>query len=286
MRRLLGLLLIIRALAPALAVLVMVWGVNRVASDFQAAVAAPISSLENEFDALSATFETAKQQFEIAKQDIDAVLAQLRAFQLPNLLPTLPTNFTFPAITIPDLTVAIPSSISVQWSSVSFDVTEVIPRDCGIFDFACDALGDIINVITQTIQYPSGISISTQNLTLAVPDLPSFNVPFPGFFNDLRNGLNDLFSEFFDIFNVFDDALVALNELGESLQTLPDRFNGLVSEGQQLVNGLQTLLAKWSGVLTIALLLIVGLIVISFGVTFLELFGRGLTLLFERSPET
>lgn len=283
MRRLLGLLLIVRALAPLLAVIVIVWGANRVAGDFQAAVETPISNLENEFGELNATFETAKQQFEVAKQDIDEVLAQLQAFQLPNLLPTLPANIAFPSVNIPDLTVAVPTSISVQWSSVSFDVTEVIPRNCGPLDFACRALGDIIRTVTRTVQYPSGISISTQNLTLPVPDLPSFTVPFPGFFNSVRNGLNNLFSEFLDIFNVFDDALTALNELGASLSALPDNFNGLVSEGQQLVSGLQVLLAKWGGLLTLALLVILALMVISFGVTFLELLGRGLRLLFGAS---
>jgi len=257
MKRLLGLLLIVRALAPVLAVIVVLWGVNRVAGDFQAVVEPPISNLEREFGDLSTTFETARQQFEDAKQDIDNVLAQLRAFQLPNLLPTLPVNITFPAVVIPDLTVAVPTSISVQWSRVNLGFAR--PR------------------------YPSGISITSQNLTLAVPDLPSFAVPFPGFFNNLRNGLNNLFSGFFDIFNVFDDALTALNELGESLSGLPQSFNGLVSEGQQLVSRLQTLLAKWSGSLTIALLLILALTVISFGVTFLELFGRGLRLLFGSS---
>ena len=165
---------------------------------------------------------------------------------------------------------------------MSFDVTEVIPRDCGIFDFACQALGDIVRTVTRLVQYPSGISIHTQNLSLAVPDLPGFNVPFPGFLNQLRNGLNNLFAEFFDIFGVFDDALTALNELGESLSGLPPHFNGLVSEG--IVSGLQALLARWSGLLTITLLVILALVAISFGVTFVELAGRGLRLLFGGFP--
>lgn len=261
MRRLLGLLLILRALAPILALLVVVGGVSRVAGDFQVAWEAPLDNLETELAQLSSTFETAKQQFEIAKQDIDAVRAQLRAFQIPNLLPNLPLNITFPSVNIPDLTVAVPTGLSVQWSRIS------IPFD-------------------GSIGYPSGISISTTNLSLSIPDLSGFSVPFPGFFNDIRNGLNNLFSEFFDIFNLFDDALTALNELGESLAGLPDNFNRLVSEGQQLVSGLQALLAKWSGLLALTLLLTLALIVISFGVTFLELFGRGLRLLFERAPET
>lgn len=283
MRRLLGLLLIVRALAPVLAVVVVVWGVNRVADDFRTVVEPPIADLESDFSQLSATFETAQRQFEDARDDIDRVLNRLRAFQLPNLLPSLPLNFTIPSLVIPDLTVAIPTSISVQWSSVSFDVTEIIPRDCGFLDFACEALGDIVNTVTRFVQYPSGISITSQNLALVVPDLPSFSVPFPGFFNTLRNGLNNLFSGFLDIFNVFDDALTALNDLGESLSGLPDSFNGLVSEGQQLVSGLQSLLAKWAGLLIAGLLIILALMVIAFGVTFLDLFGRGLRLLFGAS---
>ncbi len=257
MKRLLGLLLIIRALTPILAVLVVIWGISRIGADFQAALEQPINHLEDELNELSVTFEAAQQQFEAARQDIDDVLARLRAFQVPPLLPNLPQSITFPSITTPNPSVSVPTAIEVQWSRV--DLGFARPR------------------------YPSGITINNQNVTLAVPDIPSFSTSFPAFFTNLRNGLNNLFSGFFGIFNVFDDTLSALNELGESLSRLPDSFNGVVSEGQQLVSGLQALLAKWSGLLTAALLLILALIVISFGVTFLELFRRGLRLLFGSS---
>ncbi len=50
------------------------------------------------------------------------------------------------------------------------------------------------------------------------------------------------------------------------------------------MSGLQALLARWSGLLTITLLVILALVAISFGVTFVELAGRGLRLLFGGFP--
>lgn len=279
MTRLLGLLLIVRAFTPALIVLVIVWAAGRFVGDLQAAAAPPIAAMETHFADLGAAVETARAAFDDAKSDVDAALSRLADFRLPSLLPNLPLNLTFPTIPIPDLTFNLPSSISVQWESVSFDVREVIPRDCGIFDFVCQALGDIINIITRTVQYPAGLTIGTTPFSLSIPDIPAFNLPTPPFFRDLVNGIDGLFSPIRNIFDRLDAAMRRFSQLGQTLQAVPEAVNRVAENGQALLTQLTRALVTWGGVVTALALIVAALIIIGYAVTFIELLRRGLRLL-------
>jgi DNA anti-recombination protein RmuC len=90
-RRLSGLLLIIRALAPFLMVLALYWGYSRIAADIQAALA-PMQKIDSEVAALGETIDSARQQFDSAREDVEAAVAQVQSFSVPDFLPDLPNN--------------------------------------------------------------------------------------------------------------------------------------------------------------------------------------------------
>jgi len=282
MQRLLGLLLIVRAFAPILAIGIIIWGVSRIAADMQAALDQPIQQLQIEFQAVGTIANDAKQDFQTAQQDMTAVVNRVRAFRVPDFLPNLPTALTFPSISIPSANIPLPSSVNVAWKSASFDVTQVIPRDCGIFDFFCKGLGDIIKTVTNTVQYPADVTVGTSNYTLQFPNVPPFSIPTPPFFQDMANGLKNVFAGLKDTFNVFDPALDSIQKLGTSLQTLSDSVTPVIGEGQKIVRDFRDTIHTWAAPLAIALVILVALVVISFSLTFVENLTRGLRLLLGR----
>lgn len=279
MRRLLGLLLILRAFAPIIAVIVVLWVGSRLVDSLQAAVDDPIRQIEAEAAAISARFETAQAEFEALVEDISTLVGRLQAFNVPDLLPDLPSHIMFPQIPFPDPSVPVPT-VTVVWSTVSFDVQEWVPQDCGPLDFLCDAAELVLTTITKTITYPSSISIGTRNVTLTVPDIPSFAVPLPPLFNDIANGLEGLFSGFKNLFNVFDAAFNSISSLISRLQALPESLSGVATQVQDLVNTLKTLSIKWGGLAAVTGIILLVLLVVSYGVTFIDDLSRGWRMVF------
>jgi hypothetical protein len=89
MRRLLGLLLIIRALAPFIAIVVIVLGALQIAGDFHAWVDQPLANLQSDLDRLGTTIDSARRQFETAQaaagQTIAVTAQALQSIQLPTV---------------------------------------------------------------------------------------------------------------------------------------------------------------------------------------------------------
>lgn len=277
MKRVLGLLLIIRALTPLLAILVILWGAGQIVADFHAAIDPPVRALQSEFETVSSTIETAQEQFETAKEDVTTLVSRLRAFSIPNLLPNLPLNLTFPAIPIPDLSFNRPDSVSITWSTASFQV----PVDCGggIGDAICGVIGDAVKFVTKSFAYPSRVSINTVPITITLPDVPAIPFPIPPIFNTIASGLRGMFSGFDTLFDDFRTAFDSFTTLGDHLQPIPEQVAIITQEGQALVDGLTTAVQNWSGLLAVMGGLIVLVVVVGTLMTSLDNLRRGLSLL-------
>jgi hypothetical protein len=218
--------------------------------DLRAAVEPPIQNKKQEFDDIRAAVEDARQDFESVVSEVTELVEELQSFSIPNLIPNIPNFFTIPSLNIPDLTVPVPT-ISVQTCSVNIGVT---------------------------ISYPCGITIGSRNVTLTIPNIPSFNVPVPGL-GALDDVLRDALSGITGIFDVFDEAFASIGQLAETLQTVPDSFNAISADMQALLDGLAGLVVRWGSTLTIVLLVLAGLVIIYFAVPILDDLRRGWRLL-------
>ena len=89
MQRVLGFLLVVRALTPILVALTILWGVSQIAGSLREAVEPPLTGLQTEINALGPTLNTAWQNFEAATNTALGGLAGL-ASRLGNFnLPTI-----------------------------------------------------------------------------------------------------------------------------------------------------------------------------------------------------
>lgn len=89
MQRVLGFLLVVRALTPILIALTILWGVSQIAGSLREAVEPPLTGLKTEIDVLGPTLNTAWQNFEAAASTALGGLAGL-ASRLANFnLPTI-----------------------------------------------------------------------------------------------------------------------------------------------------------------------------------------------------
>src|SRR5262245_3465213 len=122
MSRLIGLLLLIRALSPILILLIFAIAIMVILGDLRAAVDPPIQNMKTEFDQIRTTVEDVRQDFEAVTTEVAAVVSALQSFSLPNLIPNIPDFFTIPSLDIPDVTVPVPT-IRVQTCSVNIGVT-------------------------------------------------------------------------------------------------------------------------------------------------------------------
>ena len=284
MRRLSGLLLIIRALAPVLAVLTLYWGVTQVAGSFRG-VLAPVRAMEAEVAALGETIDTARQQFDEARGDVEATMAALPSFRVPDLLPNLPSNLSIPALNIPNLTVPIVPTINVQFTNATASVSRVIDGACRtVFDFfgignlVCDPAKTVFDSLS--FSYPSRISFGTRNYVINFPRIPGFTIPMPSFFNTLSDGLKAIFQPIDSIFDQFDSIFAQANALGQKVSDLPDNLSGIASAGQQLFADLQRVGLQRGGLVTLAAIALGVLAVIYVVAGTLDDFFRGLRLLF------
>jgi hypothetical protein len=287
MRRLSGLLLVIRALAPVLAVLTLYWGVTQVTAGFRG-VLAPVQAIETEMAALGETIDTARAQFDMVRGDVEAAMAALPSFRIPDLLPNLPSNLSIPALDIPNLTVPIVPTISVQFTNATASVSRVVEGAChtvfdffGVGDLVCDSAKTVIDSLS--FSYPSGISLGTRSYTINFPRIPGFTIPMPSFFNTLSDGLKDIFRPIDRIFDQFDRIFAQANALGQKVSNLPDNLNGIASAGQQLFANLQRVGQERGGLVMLAALLLGALAVIYVVAGTLDDLFRGLRLLFGRS---
>jgi hypothetical protein len=284
MRRIYGLLLIVRAFAPLLMVLTIYWGYTRMIDSIQAALS-PVESIRIEIAELGETFETARTQFDTARTHAEAAIATIQGFRVPNLLPNLSNLITIPGISIPDLNVPIVPTITVNFSDTTGSISRTIEGACrtvfdffGIGDLVCDPARTVTESIN--IRYPSGLTFSTTNYRIVFPDIPSFTIPTPPLLNTIASGLEGVFSEFDTIFGMFDQTLARINALGQAVSTLPENFNTIAQSSQQLIDNLRSVIAERAVIVGIAFVVVLILLVIRASAGFVEQVQRGLRLLF------
>ncbi len=288
MRRLSGLLLIIRALTPILIVLTLYWGYTRVAADIQTALA-PMAQIESEVAALGATIGTARDQFDAAREDVETAVAQIQNFSVPDFLPDLPSNLSIPSLDIPTVNLPIVPTVNVGFTNATGTVSRTIEGACRtVFDFfgIGSLVCDPVRTVTDSVQirYPSSISFGTQNFRINFPAIPGFTLPVPDVMGTIAAGLNSVFDEFTSIFNVFEGSLKAVTALGERISVLPDNFGAISAAGQDIVTNLTSVFQARSGLIMVAILVVLALLIIYFGVGFLDDLGRGFGMLLGRSP--
>jgi hypothetical protein len=286
--RLSGLLLILRALAPFLFVATLYWGITRMAADFQVALR-PLARIEAEVDALGVTIDTARNQFEAARADVDAAVALIQSFQVPDILPDLPANLGLPALDIPTVNVPIVPTVSVQFTNATGSVTRTIDGACrtvfsflGIPSTICDAARTVTDAIS--FSYPSGISVGTTNFTINFPQIPAFSVPMPPLFQTIADELDDVFSVFDGIFGRLENTMTSITDLGIQVSGLPENFQTIGSAGQEIAENLSTVGQQRAGLVMLAAVVIVVLLVIYLSVGVLDDLLRGLVLLLGRTP--
>lgn len=283
MRRFSGLLILVRAFTPLLMVLTIYWGYTQMIDSFRAALA-PVQVMEAEIVALGETVQTARAQFDTARNHAEAAIAVIQSFRVPDLLPNLTANLTIPSLSIPDVTVPIVPTVTVVFSNATGSITRVIEGACRtVFDFLgipsiiCDAARTVTEAFN--FSYPSGLQFGTANFTIDFPNIPSFTIPTPTFFNNIANSLEGIFSSFDNIFGAFDQTLARINALGQELSAIPESFNTIGQSGQQMIDNLHEVIAERTALAGTALLVALILLVIHFGAGFVQDVLRGLRLL-------
>lgn len=284
MRRLTGLLLIVRAFAPLLMVLTIYWGYTQVAASFRAAMA-PAQAIEQEIAALGAAIENARGYFDTARVNAEAAIATIQNFSVPNLLPNLTASLTIPSLSIPSVTVPIVPTLNVVWSSATGSVSRTIDGACRtVFDFfgIGSLVCDPVKTVTESLsfQYPSNLQFGTTNYTINFPNIPSFTIPTPPFFGTIASQLEGVFSAFDGIFGIFDETLTRFNTLGLNVRAIPERISAIGDAGQQMINNLSAVVSARAGLVSAALLATAVLLFIYFSAGFIRDVVRGLRLLF------
>ena len=256
-RRLSGLLLMLRALAPVLIVLIIGVTLSVILSDVQAAAEKPIQNIRTEIGEIRGTVDEIRADIETVNNEITALVGDLTDFDLPNLIPNIPGNLSFPSLDIPSVSIPIPT-VSVRTSNFT--------------------VGNL------TLSYPSGLTIGSRNFSLNIPDIPGFSVPLPGL-GQLDDALRNALSPLTDIFDTFKQAFSSIGTLNNTLQLIPDHFTTIADEGEQLMLNLWRTVLGWGQTLLLVIVILLALVVIFFGVGLLDDLTRGWHMLLGHPAE-
>ena len=250
-RRISGLLLMVRALAPILIVLVIGVAGWIVLSDVRAAVDPPLATIRGEIGEIRETVGAVRDDLTAVNAEITSLVSALQAFSIPNLIPNIPGNLSFPSLNIPNVNIPIPS-VSVRTSST--------------------------NIAGVNISYPSGINVGSTSFNLDLPNIPGFSVPLPGLgdVDDLlRSGLSGITS----VFDAFDTAFSSIGDLNATLQAVPEHFSTITTQTENLVTNIRGVLTRWGETLLIVMVILLALVMIYLGVPLLDDLTRGWRLL-------
>ena len=155
MGRLLGLLLIIRALTPIIIVLLVALVVMTVVNDLSASLEKPLQVISDEVENLEETFADAQEEFVAVQETVGELIDDLESFSIPNPLAGLVTSITIPSIEIPDIPAIPIPDISVGWR------TRSIRYPSGLsFSFTS---GLSVTWSNFSVRYPNSISVTTED---------------------------------------------------------------------------------------------------------------------------
>ncbi|MBZ0303943.1 MAG: hypothetical protein K8J31_29665 [Anaerolineae bacterium] len=251
LRRISGLLLILRALSPVIIVLVLGGTLALVLNDVRAAVDPPLQSIQTEIGEIQTTVETVRGDIEAVNTEVSSLLSTLSSFSIPNLIPNIPANLSFPSLDIPNASIPVPT-VSVRTSSTTI---------AGV-----------------SISYPSGLNIGSSTFNLNFPAIPSFSVPLPGL-SQIDDALRDALSGVTGVFDSSTSAFDRIGDLNVTLQLVPGHVDAITSQAQQLLNSLARVLSRWAETLLIVMLVLLVLVIIYFGVPLLDDLTRGWRML-------
>lgn len=251
MRRVLGLMLIIRAFAPFFVLLIMAVAGLIILNDLRSALELPIEVIQTEIEDLQGVADDIREDIAAVEDTANDVIEALQIFDLSVIIPDIPLDISIPNLSIPDVNVRVP------------DVPDGI-----------DVSFDSINVAGVNLYYPDGISVAMTNLSLDMPSIPAFDIPIPGL-SALDDALRAALAPLTEIFDVFDPAFVAIADLNDSLQTVPDSFTAIADEGEAIIDGLKEVVRKWGRTLMIVFILLALLMINYFAAAFLDDVMRG-----------
>lgn len=256
-RRISGLLLILRALSPVLIVLIVGGTLAIVLNDVRAAVDPPLQTIRGEIQEIRTTVDAVREDISAVNEEITGLLNVLGSFSIPNLIPNIPSSLQFPNLDIPSANIPVPT-VSMQTSSITI---------AGV-----------------NITYPSGLNIGSTTFLLDFPAIPSFSVPLT-ILGQLDDALRSALSDVTDVFDSFTTAFDNISDLNVTLQLVPDHVNEITAQGELLLNSLLRVLAKWGETLLLVILALLVLVIIYFGVALLDDLTRGWRMLRGLPPD-
>ncbi|MAS36541.1 MAG: hypothetical protein CL610_21230 [Anaerolineaceae bacterium] len=251
MGRLIGLLLILRALAPVLIVLIIGGTVAVVLGDVQAAVDPPLTVIRTEMAEVRDTVEAAGENIEAVSDEVTDLVSVLGSFNLQIVIPNIPANLSFPSLDLPSVNIPVPS-VSMRTTTTTI---------AGV-----------------SITYPSGLNIGSTTFSLNIPNIPSFSVPLPGL-SQLDNDLRAALSGVTGVFDTFDAVFDSVGDLVGTLGQVTDHVSAITEQTDQMTQSLRRVMGRWQATLMIAVLAVLGLVLLYFGVPILDDFRRGWRML-------
>lgn len=255
--RLSGLLLILRALAPVLIVLIVGGTLAVVLADVRAAVDEPLEQISTEIQAVRSTVAALSDDIAAVSQQVTTLVSALNGLNIPNLIPDIPANLTFPTLDPPPINIPVPTA---------------------------SMLTSTTTIAGLSITYPSGLSIGSANFSLNIPDLGGFSVPLPGF-SQVDDLLRSALSGVNSVFSTFRSTFTSVNNLMGALQLVPGHMTTITEQGELLASNLRAVTMRWAETLLLVMVILLVLVIIYFGVPVLDDLTRGWRMLRGLPPD-
>lgn len=255
--RLSGLLLILRALAPVLIILILGGTLAIVLGDVRTAVDAPLEQIGGEIQNVRETVDAARDDIEAVNAQVTTLVGALNNLNIPNLIPNIPANLQFPSFNPPAMNIPVPT-VSMQTSSTTI---------AGV-----------------TITYPSGLTIGSTTYSLNIPELGSFAVPLPGL-SQVDDLLRSALSGVNGVFGSFRTAFSSVSELVGTLQLVPDHITTIAEQSELLATNLRAVIMRWAETLLLVMVILLVLVIIYIGVPMLDDLTRGWRMLRGLPPD-
>ncbi len=149
-----------------------------------------------------------------------------------------------------------------------------------------DALGPTLSTAWQKFDDAAGSALG--GLAGLASRLGSFTLPniqaeqLGIFLGGLAKPLNGLLRGVEQVFHPLGKTLSGLSALGRSVQVIPDRLKRVVDQGEVIIQQVRAVIERWSGLIAIAVLVILGLVALYGLLPFIEDFRRGWRMLTSR----
>jgi hypothetical protein len=255
--RLSGLLLILRALAPVLIVLILGGTLAIVLGDVRAAVDEPLELIGGEIEEVRTTVASVSDDIEAVSAQVTTLVGALNGLNIPNIIPNIPANLQFPTLDPPAINIPVPT-VSMSTSNTTI---------AGV-----------------TLTYPSGLTIGSTNFSLNIPNIGGFAVPLPGL-SEIDDVLRNALSGVNGVFSSFRATFSSVGQLVDTLQLVPDHMTTIAEQSEQLANNVRAVVRRWGETLLLVTVILLVLVVIYIGVPVLDDLTRGWRMLRGLPPE-